>query len=58
MSLLEKNQNRGWGLPFAKQVIEKHFKGKLDIISIFERGTRVTILLPAQIRKQPLDLPA
>lgn len=41
-----KDSNRGWGLPFAKQIIEQQFAGKLEISSIHNRGTRVSINLP------------
>ena len=46
--LSSKDTNRGWGLPFAKQVVELQFKGKFEIVSFANRGTRVTMLFPRE----------
>jgi signal transduction histidine kinase len=43
-----KSAGRGFGLPFAKKVVETEHHGSLEIASAPDRGTTVTITLPLQ----------
>lgn|GEM_PF-1123849 len=45
------NQEKGLGLPFAKNIIEDNFRGRFWLRSTIDSGTRVSIVIPKEIKR-------